>query len=157
MTVEAAIGDARPVAGVNDVVVEKAISQRLVSIEVAVDGEPFLTYHADGLVFSTPTGSTAYNLSAGGPLVHPQLDALILTPVAHHSLFSTAVVFPDDSELVCTVVHDRPVSVAVDGRELGRADPGDRITIRRGSRDVRFIDYSGRSYPRLVTEKLKLE
>jgi NAD+ kinase len=157
MTIEASIPGVGSLVGVNDVVVEKMTSQRLVSIDVAVDGEPFLTYHADGLVFSTPTGSTAYNLSAGGPLVHPQVESIILTPVAHHSLFSSAMVFPADAELRCTVAREWPVGVNVDGHELGSASQGDSISIRRAPRNVRFIDHSHRSYPRLVKEKLKLQ
>lgn len=156
LAIQASIGGEQLV-GINDVVVEKVLSQRLVSIEVAVDGESFLTYHADGLVFSTPTGSTAYNLSAGGPLVHPQVESIILTPVAHHSLFRSAIVFPADAEIRCTVVREWPVGVNVDGHELGTAAQGETITIQRASRNVRFIDHSGRSYPRLIHEKLKLE
>ena len=157
LAIEASIAGVGSLVGVNDVVVEKMMSQRLVSIEVAVDGDPFLTYHADGLVFSTPTGSTAYNLSAGGPLVHPNVESIILTPVAHHSLFSSAIVLPPDSELRCTVVRECPVGVNVDGQELGSASQGEEIVIRRAPHNVRFIDHSRRSYPRLVTEKLKLE
>ena len=157
MAIEASIAGVGSLIGVNDVVVEKVMSQRLVSIDVMVDGESFLTYHADGLVFSTPTGSTAYNLSAGGPLVHPQVECIILTPVAHHSLFSSAMVFPADAELRCKVVREWPVGVNVDGHELGSASEGEEIVIRRAPHNVRFIDHSRRSYPRLITEKLKLE
>lgn len=157
MAIQASIDGVGSRVGVNDVVVEKVMSQRLVSIDVAVDGEPFLTYHADGLVFSTPVGSTAYNLSAGGPLVHPEVESITLTPVAHHSLFSSAIVLPAGTELRCTVAREWPVGVNVDGHELGNAAEGEEILIRRAARNVRFIDYSRRSYPRLVTEKLKLQ
>ena len=157
MAIEASIAGGDSLVGVNDVVVEKVMSQRLVSIDVAVDGEPFLTYHADGLVFSTPLGSTAYNLSAGGPLVHPDVESIIVTPVAHHSLFSSAIVLPANVELRCTVAREWPVGVNVDGHELGNAAEGEDIIIRRAPGNVRFIDHSRRSYPRLVTEKLKLQ
>lgn len=157
MAIEASIESVGSRVGINDVVVEKMMSQRLVSIDVAVDDEPFLTYHADGLVFSTPVGSTAYSLSAGGPLVHPEVESITLTPVAHHSLFSSAIVLPANVELRCTVAREWPVGVNVDGHELGSAAEGEDIVIRRAVRDVRFVDYSRRSYPRLVTEKLKLQ
>ncbi len=157
MALEASIPGVGSLVGVNDVVVEKVLNQRLVSIDVAIDGDPFLTYHADGLVFSTPLGSTAYNLSAGGPLVHPDVESIILTPVANHSLFSSAIVLPADVELRCTVAREWPVGVNVDGHELGSAAEGEQIIIRRAERKVRFIDFSRRSYPRLLTEKLKLE
>ena len=157
MAIEASIAGGDSLVGVNDVVVEKVMSQRLVSIDVAVDGEPFLTYHADGLVFSTPLGSTAYNLSAGGPLVHPDVESIIVTPVAHHSLFSSTIVLPANAELRCTVAREWPVGVNVDGHELGNAAEGEDIIIRRAPGNVRFIDHSRRSYPRLITEKLKLQ
>ena len=157
MAIEASIDGVGSLVGINDVVIEKMMSQRLVSIDVAVAADPFLTYHADGLVFSTPVGSTAYSLSAGGPLVHPEVDSITLTPVAHHSLFSSAIVLPADAELRCTVAREWPVGVNVDGHELGSASEGEQILIRRAARGVRFVDYSRRSYPRLVTEKLKLQ
>ena len=113
--------------------------------------------HADGLVFATPTGSTAYNLSAGGPLVDPEVAALILTPVAPHSLFSKSLVLHPDVHIRCTVVADRPVAVTVDGRKLGvvRADGG--VDIERGAGRIRFLDTSGRSFPARVKEKFHLD
>ncbi len=156
MTIEATVNQQTPEVGVNDVVVEKVTSQRLISLEVLVDGEPFLTYHADGLVVSTSTGSTAYNLSAGGPLVDPELDALVLTPVAPHSLFSKPIVFTAETVLTARVTEDRPVGVNIDGNDLGTFQPGDEIVIRRGAQRARFINASGRSFPRRVLDKFRL-
>ncbi len=156
MTIEALVNDRDPVTGINDVVIEKVLSQRLISIEVAIDGERFLNYHADGLILATPTGSTAYNLSAGGPLVAPEIEALILSPVAPHSLFSKSLVLPPDTEIRCTVVQDRSAGVSVDGYDLGTAGPGDEITVRRGRDTIRFIEISGSSFPGRVKEKFHL-
>lgn len=157
MTIRAQIDRGAFDIGLNDVVIEKTNGQSLVSVEVDVDGEPFVNYHADGLVFATPTGSTAYNLSAGGPLVDPEVAALILTPVAPHSLFSKSLVLHPDVRIRCTVVADRPVAVTVDGRKLGvvRADGG--VDIERGAGTIRFLDTSGRSFPARVKEKFHLD
>lgn len=157
MTVQARLDNGTSVVGINDVVVEKSGGHSLISIEVSIDGEQFIDYHADGLVFATPTGSTAYNLSAGGPLVDPEVEALILSPVAPHSLFSKSIVLHPDAEIECRIVADRPASVSVDGRDLGIAEEGETITISRGSRQVRFIEVSGRSFVTTVKEKFHLD
>lgn len=156
MTIEAVVNDREPVTGINDVVIEKVLSQRLISIEVSLDGERFITYHADGLILATPTGSTAYNLSAGGPLVAPEVEALVLSPVAPHSLFSKSLVLHPETEILCTVVQDRTAGVSVDGYDLGTVGPGDQIRIRRGRGTIRFIEISGRSFGARVKEKFHL-
>ncbi len=156
MTVEAVVNDRGPVTGINDVVIEKVLTQRIISIEVAVDGERFINYHADGLILATPTGSTAYNLSAGGPLVAPEVEALVLSPVAPHSLFSKSLVLHPDTEIVCTVMQDRTAGVSVDGHDLGTVGPGDEIRVRRGQRNICFAEISGRSFAERVKEKFHL-
>lgn len=156
MTIEAVVNDREAVTGINDVVIEKVLSQRLISIEVSLDGERFITYHADGLILATPTGSTAYNLSAGGPLVAPEVEALVLSPVAPHSLFSKSLVLHPGTEILCTVVQDRRAGVSVDGYDLGTVGPGDRIRVRRGKGTIRFIEISGRSFGARVKEKFHL-
>jgi NAD+ kinase len=156
MTIEATVNEREPVTGINDVVIEKVLSQRLISIEVAVDGERFINYHADGLILATPTGSTAYNLSAGGPLVDPEVEALVLSPVAPHSLFSKSLVLRPETEVLCRVMQDRSAGVSVDGYDLGTVSPGDEIKVRRGGETVRFVEISGRSFPARVKEKFHL-
>ncbi|HEY5579070.1 MAG TPA: NAD(+)/NADH kinase [Acidimicrobiia bacterium] len=157
MTVATTMPDGSTEVGLNDVVMEKMASHRLVSIRLQVDDAEVVTYHADGVVVCTPTGSTAYNLSAGGPIVDRRLEALIVTPVASHSLFAKPLVFSASVEIRCTVVDDRPVGVAVDGRELGSLQPGDQVRIVRGGRPVRFIDVSGRSFDQVLRRKLGLD
>jgi NAD+ kinase len=155
-TIQARLNEDPTVAGINDVVVEKTGGHSLISLEVQVNEERFIDYHADGLVFATPTGSTAYNLSSGGPLMDPEVEALIISPVAPHSLFSKSLVLRADAVIRCTLVAERPATVSVDGRDLGVATMGDSITIERGTRPVRFIDISGTSFPRRVKEKFHL-
>lgn len=154
-TVRASTGENAAV-GINDVVVEKVDSTRLVSLDVDIDGSPFVTYRADGLIVATPTGSTAYSFSAGGPLVDPAVDALVVTPVASHSLFDRALVIPGDSELTVTVRRDRYVKVNVDKADLGQLGDGEAVTIRKGDVPARFVRLERRSFAGLVREKFGL-
>ncbi|HEX6221604.1 MAG TPA: NAD(+)/NADH kinase [Acidimicrobiia bacterium] len=156
MTIEASKGG-DSLDGINDVVVEKIESTRLVHLEVVVDGTPFTTYRADGLIVATPTGSTAYSFSAGGPIVDPGVAALVLTPVAAHSLFDRPIVLPADAEIVVTVRRDRPVRVNVDKSVLGELGDGDRVVIRRGPRPARFVTFNTVSFPGLVRNKFGLD
>ena len=156
MTVSATV-NGKSAAGVNDVVVEKVDSQRLIDLSVAIDGDRFLTYRADGLVVATPTGSTAYSFSAGGPLVDPGLDSLILSPVAAHSLFDRSLVLPAEASIDITVGNDRPVKVSVDKIALGHIGSGDTVEVRKGSVAVQFVTFGNRPFPALVTEKFELD
>jgi NAD+ kinase len=143
--------------GVNDVVVEKIDSTRLVSLEVIIDGTKFATYRADGLIIATPTGSTAYSFSAGGPVVDPHVAALVLTPVASHSIFDRPLVLPADAELDITVHRDRLVRVNVDKTDLGQLSEGETVRIRKGDRPARFVTFGTTSFPGLVRSKFRLE
>lgn len=156
LTVAAAIGGVRAI-GVNDVVVEKVDSTRLVSLTVSVDGIEFATYRADGLIVATPTGSTAYSFSAGGPVVDPKVDALVLTPVASHSLFDRPLVLPADANIEVTVFRDRLVRVNVDKTDLGEIGEGETVEIVRGDRPARFVTFGKTTFPGLVRQKFGLE
>ncbi|TDI54167.1 MAG: NAD(+)/NADH kinase [Acidobacteria bacterium] len=154
-TVAATIGRVTAL-GVNDVVVEKIDSTRLVSLDVVIDGEPFVTYRADGLIVATPTGSTAYSFSAGGPLVDHGVHALVMTPVSTHSLFDRPLVLPDTTSIEVTVSSDRPVKVNVDKTDLGQLDEHESVTISKGDRPARFVSLSGRTFSGLVKDKFGL-
>jgi NAD+ kinase len=155
MTVTATV-DGVSATGVNDVIVEKVDSQRLIHLDVAVDGSHFLTYRADGLIVATPTGSTAYSFSARGPLVDPVLDAMILTPVAAHSLFDRTLVLPSSTRLSIRVGRDRPVKVTVDKIDMGHLGTGKTVEIERGARPARFVRFQSRPFTQIVTEKFGL-
>jgi NAD+ kinase len=155
MTLAATIGD-RIATGVNDVIVEKVDSQRLIHLEVAIDGIPFITYRADGLIAATPTGSTAYTFSAGGPLVSPDLEALMLTPVAAHSLFDRTLVLPPTTAIDVTVSRDRPVKVTVDKEDMGHLGEGDSVGITRGERPAKFVSFDRRRFSELLGQKFGL-
>ncbi|HKX74683.1 MAG TPA: NAD(+)/NADH kinase [Acidimicrobiia bacterium] len=156
MTIRAQLPSRQIFSGINDIVVEKIHSQRLVSLAVTIDGELFLTYRADGLVAATSTGSTAYSFSAGGPLVDPSLDTLLLTPVAPHSLFARTLVLDPDSRMEITVQTDRPVRVSVDGIEVGSLAEGEVVEVARGERPARFLTLNGRSFASTVKSKFRL-
>lgn len=156
LTLAATLPDGASATGVNDVVVEKIESQRLVVLDVEIDGEPFVTYRCDGIVVATSTGSTAYAFSAGGPLVDPALDAVLVTPVAAHSLFSRTLVLGPEARIVCRVGRDRPVRVSVDGVETGNLVEGDAVVITRGARNARFVVFDGQGFPARVTRKFGL-
>jgi len=156
LTVSADIGNGRQ-DGVNDVVVEKIDSTRLVSLRVVVDDSLLTTYRADGLIVATPTGSTAYSFSAGGPMVDPEVRALVLTPVAAHSLFDRPIVLPADSHIHVTVQGDRPVRVNVDKTALGHLGDEGVVEISAGPKPVRFVTLGPVGFPRLVREKFRLE
>ncbi len=143
-------------AGVNDVVVEKIDSQRLVVLDVLVDGNDFLTYRADGIVFATTTGSTAYAFSAGGPLVDPVVDAILMVPVAPHSLFGRPLILPITAEVECRVAADRPVRVSVDGRQVGTLGLETSLRISTGERKARFVVLDEEPFTSRLTRKFGL-
>lgn len=139
--------------GLNDVVIEKEISQRVIHIEVAIDGNPFARYRADGLILATATGSTAYSLSAGGPVVDPELDVVLLTPVAAHSAFTRPLVLSHDAVVTVTVTSERRARVNCDGVEVAMLDHGGRVDISGGNQNLKLITFDTRTYPHAVFEE----
>jgi NAD+ kinase len=155
MTVEAMVGGRREV-GLNDVVIEKVDTTRLISLDVVIDGTQLTTQRADGLIVATPTGSTAYSFSAGGPLLDPVLQSLVITPVAAHSVFDRSIVVPGTSLIEVTVNQDRIVRVNVDKEGLGQLGEGGKVDIRSGERPSRFVTLDERSFPALIRDKFGL-
>jgi len=142
---------------INDVVVEKVVSQRIIEVAVRVNGEDLASYRTDGIIVASPLGSTAYSLSAGGPVVDPSLDALIMTPIAPHSLLTRAVVLAPDKVVSLTVQVDRPARINVDGREMCIVAPGREITIARGPKKVGFLSLGRHPFPEAVREQFGLD
>jgi len=156
MTLDATLPDGTVVPGLNDVVVEKAVSRQVVGIAVSVAGEDLVEYRTDAVIVATPTGSTAYTFSAGGPLVDPEIECLILTAVAPHNLFGRPIVFGPTVALRIAITSDRPARVNVDGRHHADLSPGDAITVVRGSRPVRLVRLTPGNFARTVKEKFHL-
>ncbi len=143
--------------GINDVVVEKHDSQTSVRLSVAIDGQYFMTYRGDGLVVATATGSTAYSFSAGGPMIDPEIDALVLTPVAAHNLFQKTVVLQPTVEIAIELAAERLATVAVDGRRACILEPGDDVRITAGRQRAKFVVPWPRPLHRVIQEKWRLD
>ena len=145
-----------PAWALNDVVVDKSGTTSMIQIETHLDGRFLNTYWADGLVVATPTGSTAYALSVGGPIVTPGTDGVVVAPIAPHTLTARPVVLPSDAELTLRVVtRGEPVAFACDGvSTLLPADDGPAIHIRQSSHCVRILTLPDRDFFSAVRDKL---
>ena len=141
----------------NDVVVTKAARSRLIDLSVWVDQDFVTRVKSDGLIVATPTGSTAYNLAAGGPIVHPSVDAFVLTPIAPHTLTNRPVVIPATSLVrIQPTIEDRDeVFVTFDGQAGFRLEAGDEIDVCRAEQPLRLIRPTTRSYFEVLRQKLK--
>jgi NAD+ kinase len=132
-------GESRTAIALNDIVVSKMEIEKIRDITVHHNEQLIAHYRADGLIFASPTGSTAYTLSAGGPLVHPDLRGIILTPICAHSLFTKPLVIPPDDELeVAGLAGSYPLAVTYDGTTIERMTAGDKLFIRNYSRALRM-------------------
>ncbi|MFT5588795.1 MAG: NAD+ kinase [Bradyrhizobium sp.] len=138
----------------NDVVVSRGAGSGMVELRVDVDGHFMYNQRSDGLIVATPTGSTAYALSAGGPLLHPSLDGIVLVPIAPHALSNRPIVLPDYSEIIITVISGRDTSVNFDMQSLASLQLHDRIVIRRSAHTITFLHPPGWSYYDTLREKL---
>lgn len=140
----------------NDVVIERGSFSQLISTAVYFDKSYVNHIKADGLIISTPTGSTAYNLAAGGPLLHPETKAMVLTPVAPHSLTTRPLIFPDDKKIVIKVDQQNSSSnLIIDGQKVLELAQDDEVTITRCETDHVMIRKSGHNFFELLKEKLK--
>ena len=140
----------------NDIVIERGSFSQLISTAVYFDKSLVNNIKADGLIISSPTGSTAYNLAAGGPILHPEVNALVVTPVAPHSLTTRPLIFPDNKKL--TLRLDMLTSIAhliVDGQKVLELSHEDEVTISRSSTDHLMIRKPNHNFFDLLKEKLK--
>jgi NAD+ kinase len=142
----------------NDVVITKGALSRIIDLEVEIGGRPIMRVRADGLIIGSPTGSTAYNLAAGGPILHPEVDALLLTPIAPHMLTNRPVVVPASSEVrVRPAVNgsNEEMFVTIDGQSGHALQSADEIVITRADRPLKLIRASARTYFDVLRQKLK--
>ncbi|MEO5671943.1 MAG: NAD kinase [Ramlibacter sp.] len=138
----------------NDVVVNRGATSGMVELRVEVDGHFVANQRADGLIVASPTGSTAYALSAGGPLLHPSTPGWVLVPIAPHTLSNRPIVLPDASEIAIELVSGRDASANFDMQSLASLLHGDRITVRRSEHRVRFLHPRGWTYFDTLRKKL---
>jgi len=141
--------------GLNDVVMSRTSLSRLITIDFLVDEEPVTTYRADGLIVSTPVGSTAHSLAASGPILHPSMEAFVVAPICPHTLSNRPIVLPPES-----VLEMRPRDYAenpaltVDGQLYTPLEEGDTVTIRRAEKRLRLIHTGRRTFFETLSSKL---
>jgi NAD+ kinase len=138
----------------NDVVVNRGATSGMLELRVEVDGHFVANQRADGLIVASPTGSTAYALSAGGPLLHPSNPGWVLAPIAPHTLSNRPIVLPDSVEIAIELVAGRDASANFDMQSLASLLHGDRITVRRSQHKVRFLHPRGWTYFDTLRKKL---
>ena len=138
----------------NDVVVHRGATAGMVELRVEVDGRFLSNQRADGLIIASPTGSTAYALSAGGPLLHPSIPGWVLVPIAPHTLSNRSIVLSDSGEITVELVAGRDASANFDMQSLATLMHGDRITVRRSEHQMRFLHPKGWSYFDTLRKKL---
>jgi NAD+ kinase len=142
--------------GLNDAVVSRGQHSQLIKVAVHIDEEELSVYHADGLIVATPTGSTAYSMSAGGPLLLPDSACLVITPICPHVLTNRSTVVSDHARLELRLVGGGPgVTVNVDGQEIRDFGPGDVLRISRAVEKLRLATLPGRTFSGVLRDKLK--
>ena len=149
-------GDKKTLA-INDVFVSKSVPGKIAELFVECNGHEVCRYRADGIVLSTPDGSTAYSMSAGGPVLDTSLNAIIMTPVCPHSLISCSVVFSPEkvitvgSSLVC---GEKELDVVVDGERMFALEKDEKLTVKCSEKSVKFINLSGRGFYEILNQKI---
>lgn len=144
--------------GLNDAVIAKGAFARLILLETHANDEYVNTYPSDGLIIASPTGSTAYSLSAGGPLVTPELDLLLLTPICSHTLWSRPMIFSPDSVIKVTILSSQgEVMLTMDGQHGFSLSKNDQVVVCRASRKAKFVRLKGRSFFEVLRKKLSEE
>jgi len=139
----------------NDVVINRGNLSRMVNLETFVDGKYLSTFKADGLIISTPTGSTAYSLSSGGPIILPEHDSVIVNPICPHTLTKRPLVLPPDSEIEVIVWTKKgEASVTLDGQDLFVLKSGDRVGIKRSEKHINLVKSPYRDYLEILRNKL---
>ncbi len=140
----------------NDAVLNKGALARIINVTLEVGGEFVSTFRADGLIVSTPTGSTAYNLSAGGPIIYPTMRAVVITPICPHTLTNRPIVLPDNKPIEIGLVPPRrEIFLTLDGQEGIALDGNERITIRKSKGTVKMVQSPSKGYFAVLRGKLK--
>ena len=140
----------------NDVVINKAAVARIIEIEATLDGLFVNSFRADGLIVATPTGSTAYNLSAGGPIIFPSMNAIVVTPICPFTLTNRPIVVPDSAEIELALANENEgVVLTLDGQIGYPMQAGDRVKIRKSGTTFNIVQPSNRNYFDVLRNKLK--
>lgn len=142
-------------AALNDVVISKSAMSRIIDFAVSVEGQHATAYRADGLVISTPTGSTAYSLSAGGPILFPTMDAIVLTPICSHTLTNRPIVLPGDLRVEVTLLVEQEVMATVDGQTGVNLKVRDTVEIVKAASRIRLVRFPEKEFFSVLRTKLK--
>jgi len=155
MVLEANIDGESPLFALNDFVFDKGATPRVVQLETSINNEFLNTYIADGLIISTPTGSTAYSLAAGGPILLPSMQAIIINPISPHTLGARPVVIPGDKEVRIKVgFATESVLLSSDGQVARKLERDGQLVIRKAEHPVRLVSYGKRSFYDVLRAKL---
>lgn len=142
-------------AALNDIVISRGLSSRLIELEVRIDGEPLTQYRCDGLIFSSPTGSTAYSLAAGGAVVFPTSEVIEITPICPHTLSNRSLVVPLRAKIDVRIISPKPSTIlSADGQVITELFEGDCLTISQSPRTVRLMHLTGSSFCETLRRKL---
>ncbi len=142
-------------SALNDIVLGWGASSRIVTLKLSIDGEQIGTFMCDGMIVSTPTGSTGHSLSAGGPILHPGIGGFGINVICPHTLSSRPLVVPNSSLIEIEVVHAaKELILSIDGQDEYKMGQGDRVEIRRSTHPVKFLQLQGHSYFSVLAQKL---
>jgi NAD+ kinase len=139
----------------NDVVITKSAMSRIINLAVSVEGQHATSYRADGLIISTPTGSTAYSLSAGGPILFPTMDAVVLTPICSHTLTNRPIVLPGSQRVEVTLMTDQDVMLTLDGQVGLALREHDTVEVRQAPARIRLVRFPHKDFFSVLRAKLK--
>jgi NAD+ kinase len=162
LAVSVETADGRPVAAgskflaLNEAVLEKVAPGHTIRFDLAIGGRQFLSYAADGVIVSTPTGSTAYNLSVRGPIVSPTMRAVVVTPISPHMLFDRSLVVEPDEEVTLRLTGGANAALVLDGSQPAELGPGDVVTCRGSDTPVRIVTFGARDFHAILRSKFGL-
>jgi NAD+ kinase len=139
----------------NDVVITKSAMSRIIDLSVSVGGRHAIRYRADGLIISTPTGSTAYNLSAGGPILFPTMDAVVLTPIAPHTLSNRPIAVPSAQRIEVALLVQQEVMLTMDGQVGVPLREGDVVEVQQAEARIRLVRFPQKDFFSVLRTKLK--
>ena len=143
-------------SALNDIVVSRGAVSRLIALDVSVDGELITRYRCDGLIISSPTGSTAYSLAAGGAVVVPTAEVFAMTPICPHALSNRSIIMPLSSHICVKAISPLPATIlSADGQWIGELDAGDEVVIRRSRRSIRLMHLADSSFFEALRHKLQ--
>ena len=139
---------------INDVVISKGLSARMITMSVFINDTHLMDYKADGLIISSPTGSTAYSLSAGGPILNPTIRALLLTPICAHTFQMRPLVVSEDDEIKIKILAARDLVLTLDGQESFNIQPTDEIIVRKSRKTAQIVKFADKNYYEILKAKM---